>query len=145
MATNLETGNLVVLDTGNIVTALRASMAIPSVFTAVSINDTKLVDGGLVRNFPVKNVKQMGADITIGSNVSGGLSTKDKISNPIDVIMQMAFFKEASDFREEIPLTDLYIYMPLPKYNMGSFSSTGEIITLGDETGKSYYQQFKQP
>ena len=144
MATNLETGDLVVLDSGNIVTALRASMAIPSLFNAVSIDDTKLVDGGLVRNFPVKNVKEMGADITIGSNVSGGLSTKDKISNPIDVILQMAFFKEASDFREEIPLTDLYIYMPLPKYNMGSFSSTGEIITIGDETGKSYYPQFKK-
>ena len=83
MATDLETGNLVVLDSGNLVTALRASMAIPSIFTAVNIGDKRLVDGGLVRNFPVKNVKQMGADITIGSNVSGGLSTKDKISNPI--------------------------------------------------------------
>ncbi|MEP7165465.1 MAG: patatin-like phospholipase family protein [Ferruginibacter sp.] len=144
MATDLETGDLVVLDSGNIVTAIRASMAIPSIFTAVTIDDKKLVDGGLVRNFPVKNVKQMGADITIGSNVSGGLSTKDKISNPIDVILQMAFFKEAGDFREEVPLTDMYIYMPLPKYNMGSFGSTREIINIGDETGKSYYQQFKK-
>ena len=144
MATDLETGDLVVLDSGNIVTALRASMAIPSIFTAVTINEKKLVDGGVVRNFPVKNVKQMGADITIGSNVSGGLSTKDKISSPIDVILQMAFFKEAGDFREEVPLTNMYIYMRLPKYNMGSFGSNREIIAIGEETGKSYYQQFKK-
>ena len=143
MATDLETGKLVVLDTGNIVTALRASMAIPSIFTAVNIAEKRLVDGGLVRNFPVKNVKEMGADITIGSNVSGGLSTKDRISNPIDVILQMAFFKEADDFKEEIPLTNHYIYMPLRKYNMGSFGSTNEIIQVGKETGNSYYQQFK--
>lgn len=144
MATDLENGNLVVLDTGNIVIALRASMAIPSIFTAVNIAEKRLVDGGLVRNFPVKNVKQMGADITIGSNVSGGLSTKDRISNPIDVILQMAFFKEADDFKEEIPLTNIYIYMPLKKYNMGSFGSTKEIIQNGLETGNSYYQQFKK-
>lgn len=143
MATDLETGNLVVLDSGNLVTALRASMAIPSIFAAVNVGNKKLLDGGLVRNFPVKNLKQMGADITIGSNVSGGLSPIDKISNPIDVILQMAFYREAGDFREEIPLTNLYIHMPLQKYNMGSFGSTNEIINIGNETGIGLYQQFK--
>ncbi|MEP7238706.1 MAG: patatin-like phospholipase family protein, partial [Ferruginibacter sp.] len=72
MATDLETGNLIVMDTGNIITALRATMAIPSVFSAVTRDNKKLVDGGLVRNFPVKNVKEMGADIVIGSNVTNG-------------------------------------------------------------------------
>ena len=144
MATNLETGDLVVLDSGNLVTALRASMAIPSVFTAVTIGDKKLVDGGLVRNFPVKNVKDMGADITIGSSVNSGLSTKDEISNPIDVILQMAFFKEAGDFKEEVPLTDLYIHIPLGKYTMNSFGSGEEIMLLGDEAGNNYYPQFKK-
>jgi len=144
MATDLETGDLVVLDSGNIVTAVRASMAIPSIFTAVTIGDKKLVDGGLVRNFPVKNVKDMGADITIGSSVNSGLSTKDEISNPIEVILQMAFFKEAGDFKEEVPLTDYYIHIPLGKYNMSSFSSSKEIMLLGDEAGKSYYEQFKK-
>ena len=144
MATNLETGDLVVLDSGNLVTALRASMAIPSVFTAVTIGDKKLVDGGLVRNFPVKNVKDMGADITIGSSVNSGLSTKDEISNPIDVILQMAFFKEAGDFKEEVPLTDLYIHIPLGKYTMNSFGSGDEIMLLGDEAGNNYYPQFKK-
>ncbi|MEO6542303.1 MAG: patatin-like phospholipase family protein, partial [Ferruginibacter sp.] len=70
MATDLETGDLVVMDTGNIITALQATMAIPSIFSAVTRDNKKLVDGGLVRNFPVKNVKEMGADIVIGSNVT---------------------------------------------------------------------------
>ncbi|MBK7376254.1 MAG: patatin-like phospholipase family protein [Ferruginibacter sp.] len=144
MATDLETGNLVVLDTGNITTALRATMAIPSIFSAVNIGDKRLVDGGVVRNFPVKNVKEMGADIVIGSNVSTGLSAKEKITNPIDVILQMAFFKEAGDFKEEIPLTNYYIYMPLEKYNMGSFGSSGIILDEGLEAGRSYYTVFKK-
>lgn len=54
MATDLETGKLVVLDTGSITAAIRATMAIPTVFFAVQHDDRKLVDGGLVRNFPVK-------------------------------------------------------------------------------------------
>jgi NTE family protein len=144
MATDLETGDLIVMDTGNIITALRATMAIPSVFSAVTRDNKKLVDGGLVRNFPVKNVKEMGADFVIGSNVTNGLSKIDKIKNPVDVLLQMAFFKEAGDFKEELPLTNIYIHMPLEEYNTGSFGSSKEIIQVGLETGRLYYPVFKK-
>ncbi len=144
MATDLETGKLVVLDTGNIASALRSSMAIPSVFSAVARDNKKLVDGGLVRNFPVKNVKEMGADIVIGSNVTNGLSKIEKIKNPVDVLMQMAFFKESEDFKEELPLTNIYIHMPLEKYNTASFGGMNEIIKEGIKTGQAYYPQFKK-
>ncbi len=49
------------LENGNIISSVRASMAIPSVFTAVNINNQKLVDGGLIRNFPASDLKAMGA------------------------------------------------------------------------------------
>jgi NTE family protein len=144
MATDLETGDLVVMDTGNIITALRATMAIPSVFSAVTRDGKKLVDGGLVRNFPVKNVKEMGADIVIGSNVTNGLSKIDKIKSPVDVLLQMAFFREAGDFKEERPLTDIYIHMPMEEYNTGSFGSGVEIFNIGVKTGEQYYSIFKK-
>ena len=144
MATDLETGKLVVLDSGNITTALRSTMAIPSVFSAVTRDDKKLVDGGLVRNFPVKNVREMGADFVIGSNVTNGLAKIDKIKNPVDVLLQMAFFKESDDFKEELPLTNIYIHMPLEKYNTGSFGSIEEILRQGVETGRKFYPQFKK-
>ena len=144
MATDLETGNLVVMDTGNVITALRATMAIPSVFSAVTRDGMKLVDGGLVRNFPVKNVKEMGADIVIGSNVTNGLAKINKIKNPVDVLLQMAFYREAGDFKEELPLTNIYIHMPLEEYNTGSFGSGSEIFDIGVETGKQYYPIFKK-
>src|SRR5580704_10702954 len=73
VATDVSTGDAVVLDTGEIVSALRASMAIPSIFTAVEYGGHKLVDGGVVRNFPVKDVREMGAQIVIGDNVAGPL------------------------------------------------------------------------
>ncbi|MFN8242926.1 MAG: patatin-like phospholipase family protein [Ferruginibacter sp.] len=144
MATDLETGKLVVLDTGSITAAIRATMAIPTVFFAVQHDDRKLVDGGLVRNFPVKNVKEMGADIVIGSNVTAGLSKIDQIRNPVDVLTQMAFYKEADDFKEEVPLTNVYIHMPMEKYNTSSFGSAKEIMQIGIKTGEAYYPVFKK-
>lgn len=144
MATDLETGKLIVLDSGNISSALRSTMAIPGVFSAVARNDKKLVDGGLVRNFPVKNVKEMGADIVIGSNVTNGLAKYEKIKNPVDVLLQMAFFRESEDFKEELPLTNIYIHQPLEKYNTASFGSADIIIDSGVNTGLTYYHQFKK-
>lgn len=144
MATDLETGKLVVMDTGSITSAIRATMAIPSVFYAVQRDSLRLVDGGLVRNFPVKNAKEMGADIVIGSNVTAGLSKIERLKNPVDVLMQMAFFKEADDFKEEVPLTNIYIHMPMEKYLTSSFGSTKEIMKIGIETGEQYYPIFKK-
>jgi len=60
-------------------------MAIPSVFTAMDYDGHRLVDGGLVRNFPVRDVKEMGADIVIGSNVTSGLLSSDKIRNVFQI------------------------------------------------------------
>ena len=71
VATDITNGERVVLDSGNINTAIRASMAIPSIFTPIKYNGKLLVDGGLVRNFPVEEAIAMGAEYIIGSNVGG--------------------------------------------------------------------------
>ena len=81
VATDVSTGEPVVMDSGEIVSALRAKMAIPGVFTAVEYDGHKMVDGGVVRNFPVKDVREMGANIVIGSNLSGPLRTSDQVTN----------------------------------------------------------------
>ena len=104
IATDVSTGEALVLDSGEIVSAIRSSMAIPSLFTAVGYNGRKLVDGGVVRYFPVRDVRDMGADLVIGSNVSGPLLTSEKVTNAIQVLLQVAFFREAEDTRKQIPL-----------------------------------------
>ena len=86
----------------------------------------------------------MGADIVIGSNVTNGLAKIDKIKNPVDVLLQMAFYREAGDFKEELPLTNIYIHMPMAEYNTGSFGSGSEILNIGIETGRQYYPIFKK-
>ncbi len=144
IATDVANGEMVVLDSGEIVQAARASMAIPSIFTAVNYKNRKLVDGGLVRNFPVINAKQMGADIVIGSNVSSPLLTKDKITNVFQVLLQIAFFREDADAKKEEKLCDILVTHPLDDYSMGSFASSNEIIDAGIKSGRELYPKFKR-
>lgn len=144
IATDISTGEAVIMDSGEIVSAIRASMAIPSLFTAVPYNGKKLVDGGVVRNFPVRDVKEMGADIVIGSNVANGLLSSDKVTNALQVLFQVAFFREAEDTKTEVPLCDIYVPSKLDKYNMGSFGQSDEIIDAGLEEGRKLYPRLKQ-
>jgi NTE family protein len=144
IATDVGSGEAVVMKEGEIISAVRSSMAIPSVFTAVDFNGKTLIDGGVVRNFPVRDVKEMGANIVIGSNVTNGLLANDKVRNVIQVLMQVAFFREAEDAKTEVPLCDIYIPFKMEKYNMGSFTDADEILKIGIEEGRRLYPRFKQ-
>ena len=144
IAVDLSNGKPVVLSKGDIVTAVRSSMAIPSVFTAVDYEKTKLVDGGIVRNFPVKDIKEMGADVVIGVNLFTGLPDISKLNNVLDVFYQITQYRDADDLVEEKKLCDLVIEPPLEKYSAGSFDSTDSIMDIGDKIGKLYYPYFKK-
>jgi len=143
IAADLSDGKAVVLDKGEIVNAIRSSMSIPSVFTAVDYNSTKLVDGGIVRNYPVSDVIKMGADIVIGVNLSKGLPDVDKLTSAIDVLYQITQYRDAEDMIKEKKLCNLNIEPLLTDYSAGSFDSTDEIMKIGKETGNQYYPWFK--
>jgi NTE family protein len=140
VATDVSTGDALTLDSGDIASAIRSSMAIPSLFTAVEYNGKKLVDGGVVRNFPVQNVRDMGANLVIGSNVSGPLLTSKQVTNAIQVLLQVAFFREAEDTRKQIPLCNIYIQQPLEKFGMGSFGEADQILDEGLKKGRELYK-----
>ncbi|HRQ50812.1 MAG TPA: patatin-like phospholipase family protein, partial [Agriterribacter sp.] len=144
IATDVGSGEAVVMESGEIVSSVRSSMAIPSFFTAVRTGDRHLVDGGIVRNFPVQDVKKMGADIVIGSNVSSGLLASDKVRTVIQVLLQVAFFREAEDQLNEVPLCDIYVNHPLEKYNMGSFGQAEDILEAGIKKGRELYPRLKE-
>jgi NTE family protein len=143
ISADIETGEAVVSDSGEIITAVRSSMAIPSLFTAIEHNGKRLVDGGVVRNFPVRDVKEMGADFVIGSRVSTGLLPKEKVNNALQILMQIVFFKEAATSKEDIKLCDIYIPMPLENYTAASFGKSLEILEYGLAQGRKLYPQFK--
>lgn len=143
IATDVGTGQVVKLDSGEVVNAIRSSMAIPSVFTAIDYQNTKLVDGGMVRNFPVRDAIEMGATYTIGVKVAVPLLPAEELKSAFDVLYQIGFYKDAEDFPEELKLCNMLIDFPMKGYNAASFAEAGEIIDLGKEMGRKYYPAFK--
>ena len=88
VATDLETGKAVVMEDGDLATAVFASMAIPGFVPPVEREGKRLLDGGLVNNVPVDLARQLGADIVIVVNVGGDPKPASEINNFIDVLRQ---------------------------------------------------------
>lgn len=143
VGTNIETGEPEIFDSGFLPEALRASMSIPSIFTPTEIGDRLYVDGGLVRNFPVQEVREMGADIVIGVFVSNDLYKKDKLKSMISVLSQSAFVLSARDSDEQMKNVDLLVVPDLDDYSTGSFKSTPEIIEQGIKKGEELFPRFQ--
>lgn len=144
ISTDLSTGKAVVHSKGEIVKAVRASMAIPSVFTAIDVDTTKLVDGGIIRNFPVTDIKKMGADIVIGVNLFPGLPDVSKLNTALDVFYQITQYRDAEDLVKEKKLCNVIIEPPVDQYSAGSFGASDDIMRIGKEIGKLYYPYFKR-
>ena len=144
VATDIATGLPILLNKGSLARSLRASMSIPTVFTPVEIDGKLLVDGGLVRNFPVQEVIDMGADIVIGIFVSSDLESKDELKDFVSILFQSSWVLSAYDTREQKKKVDYYIEPELGEYETGSFKSSEKIIELGEESGKKFYDSFRR-
>lgn len=144
IGTEVSTGSAVVLDHGNLVSAIRASMAIPSVFTAVDIDGCTLVDGGIVRNFPVQDVRDMGADFVIGSSVSSGLLPQEKLTDAASILMQVIFLPDGLQHQEQARRCNIYIEHPMDAFSAGSFGRAADIIDTGIVQGRLMYPQLKR-
>lgn len=124
VATDLITGEEVVIRNGSVPTAIRASMAIPGVFAPVVIEDKVLVDGGLVNNFPADVLREMGADIIIGVEI-----TKEQHFTPNDLkslpqVMTRLLTNTTNAKRDENrKLCDIYIAPDVSGYGMLSFNA----------------------
>ncbi len=144
MAADIEKGKAVVLNSGSLPLAMRASMSIPTFFTPTLIDSTLYVDGGLLRNFPVQEALDMGADIIIGVFVSSDLDKKEDLDNMVAVLSQSAFVFSAHDSREQSKLVDIYVEPDLEGYSTGSFWDGEEIIKRGEEAGQKFLPVFKR-
>jgi Predicted esterase of the alpha-beta hydrolase superfamily len=144
VATDLETGKPVMLSTGELAQAIRSSMAIPTVFTPIAYQDKILVDGGLVQNFPVSQVKKMGADYVIGVSLYSGLLNRNQIKSALNVMDQITSYVDADDEVKQKSMCDILIMPPMGDYNAASFGDSKEIIRIGNEMGAKMYPKFKQ-
>lgn len=140
---DIETGQEMVFRSGYLPACMRASMAIPSVFSPMEIDGKLYVDGGVLNNFPVDHVKSMGADILIGVDVGFPPDTAENDINLLSVIEQsviMASYKKIAANRD---LCDILIRPDLKGYNSSSFHSGDSLIARGERAAMEYFDRFE--
>ena len=124
VATDIATGDPVVIRSGKFPEAIRASMSIPGVFSPITIDGRLLVDGGLVNNFPADICREMGADIIIGIEVAQGMiSDTNRLKSLPQMAAQMKNIMVKGHNEENRNLCDLYIHPEVNDFGMLSFNS----------------------
>ncbi len=143
IAANIVDGQEVVLNKGNLVQAMRASMAIPGFFTPVHLDSMVLVDGGIVNNFPADVAKAMGADIIIGVDVQADLRKSDKLNTFPEVMGQLINLMCLNKFEENYALTDLYIKPDINEYSAASFNpqAVDTLIVRGKRAAEAQWEK----
>lgn len=144
VAADIESGKAVVIDTGYIADAMRASMAIPSAFAPYEIGGRLYVDGGLINNYPATAVKNMGADILIGVDVQSPYKKKNEISSMVDVLDQASRFLRSEYNNKNRKLTDILIQPDMKGYGVFSFDDIDTIIKLGEIEAEKYLSEFNK-
>jgi NTE family protein len=110
VAVDLVTGQEVILRSGSLPRAMRATMAIPTIFSPVDWDDYLLVDGGVLDNLPVDVVKDMGADIIIAVDLGAPLYPKKELNSADQVLSQTLRIVEADQKKETRELIDILIH-----------------------------------
>lgn len=134
VATDMETGEAVVLEHGDLAGALRASMSVPGVFAPLEINGRLLGDGGLVNNLPVDVARRMGADVIIAVNIGTPLAGRDTLGTLLGMTTQMVnILTEQNVQRSIASLTprDLLLAPPLGTITSADFGRGKALMDIG--------------
>jgi NTE family protein len=134
VATDIGAGKPVVLGSGDLAMAMRASMAVPGAFAATEIDGRVLVDGGITNNLPIDVVRDMGADIVIAVDISTPLSDPENVRNMLQITGQLTSIMTRTNAELQIAsLTerDVLIIPDLGKIGSGDFNLAVQAVETG--------------
>ena len=144
LATDLETGEGVTMDSGDLTSAMRASMSAPGVFAPVERDGRLLVDGGIAENLPVDAARAMGVDILIVVDVGSPLLTRDKlnsvavISNQMIAILIQHHSKQQLD---KLQANDVLISPALGDTSSFDFGNVKRVVAVGERAARAMSQR----
>ncbi len=143
IGTNIETGEQVLLNKGNLAQAMIASSAFPSLFSPVEIDGKLLVDGGVINNYPIEEVRKLGAEIIIGVDVQDDLLDRNQLKDATRILVQITNLQSIERMKKNVKQTDVYIKPDIKNYGVVSFDKGKEIIRKGEEATFSVYEKIK--
>ncbi|MGB5227897.1 MAG: patatin-like phospholipase family protein, partial [Eudoraea sp.] len=144
IATNMETGTEVLLNKGYLPEAVMASGTFPSLFEPAEVDGLILIDGGVLNNYPIMEVKQLGADIVIGVDVQHGLRDRESLKSATDILLQINNFRTIDDMKEKVKETDIYIRPDVDDFSVMDFDLAEAIIESGNLAGLEHFETLKE-
>lgn len=143
LAMDIVSGEEIVMRSGYLPLALRSTMAIPSIFEPVLADSMMLVDGGVLNNFPADHVKEMGADIIIGIDVTlYGDSARQK-NDLINVFGKAVTWTSVKKDKSNRKLCNILIAPDLTGYSLSSFNEADSLIARGEKAARAALPQLK--
>jgi NTE family protein len=136
MATDIETGESVVLSKGSVSEAMRASMAVPGAIAPVEIDGRLLVDGGIANNLPIDEARKLCGDVIIAVNISTPPLKRKDLTSGLAVAAQLVNFlgkQTVDDQLRRMTSRDVLIEPDLGDIKAGSFERSTDAIRLGEE------------
>ncbi len=145
-ATNISAGKEVVFTKGNLIEAVRASVAIPTVLTPVKKDKHFLIDGGVINNLPISNLKRFENDILVVVDVNANpTNSKPKLKmNYFDIIGKsiMILIEKVSEHTIEIYQPDVVVKIQNDAANVLDFYKADKMIKMGKDKAKKEIELF---
>ncbi|MFH1287570.1 MAG: patatin-like phospholipase family protein [bacterium] len=142
-ATDLFSGESVLLKKGNLLQSVLASSSIPGIFPPVKIDGRFLVDGGILSLVPVPEARNLGADFVIGVDVEG-LGRREVLKNGVDILSQIDYIRAHWINKNNISQCDFLINPKVSHMNWADFSMSDYCIVKGEEAIKENLSNLKQ-
>ncbi len=131
VATDMVSGNRIVISTGDLTQAMRASSTVPVLFSPIRADSLRLVDGGLVSNIPVDVARSLGANIVIAVNTTSPLRREVNIETPWDALDQVTSIMMQLSNKLQLEKADVVITPHLESHLASDFSNLDSIIYKG--------------
>ena len=147
IATDVVSGQMTVLKSGDLATAMRASMSVPGAIAPVQIDGKMLVDGGLTRNLPVDIARAMGADVIIAVNLGTPLLPREQITSALSVALQMLNILTEQNVGASLASLqpqDVLILPELGSYSAGDFDNMPSTIPIGEAAARKVADQLRR-
>ena len=143
IATDVETGEEVLLNKGYLPEAIMASGTFPSLFMPAEVDGRILIDGGVLNNYPIDRVRALGADIIIGVDVQHGLRGREELNSATEVLLQINNYRTVGQMEEKRLKTDVYIKPDMQQYSVIDFEAQDSIVAEGTRAARKQWDALK--
>ena len=132
IATDVEKGEEILLDKGYLPEAIMASGTFPSLFEPAEVDGRILIDGGVLNNYPVGEIRNLGSNVVIGVDVQHGLRDRESLSSATEILLQINNYRTVGVMKEKAEQTDIYIKPDIKDFSVIDFDRKESIIESGE-------------